>query len=207
VSASERTSRTTRGISGTVMATITVVRLARVTAISAMASRMPGMAMRPSITRMIGPSAQRTKPDTRPSTTPKKVASTATAAPTIIDTRPPHTARLNTSRPSASVPNQCSAEGVCMRASGSMSCGSCVAIHGAAMDSTATATSSSAPTISVGCLRSPAPARRHERGVVGVSAAGGNRVVFKGSTVDMELGFFSTGCADRTGGSSGRSAG
>ena len=93
-----------RGISGTVMATMTVTRLARVTAISAMASRMPGMAIRPSITRITGPSARRTKPATRPSSTPASVASTATAMPTIIETRPPQTARLKTSRPSASVP-------------------------------------------------------------------------------------------------------
>ena len=104
VSASERTSRATRGISGMVMATITVVRLACVTAISAIASRMPGMAIRPSITRMMGPSVQRTKPAVRPSSTPATVASTATEIPTISETRPPQTARLNTSRPSASVP-------------------------------------------------------------------------------------------------------
>ena len=94
VSASERTRRTTRGISGTVIATMTVVRLGRVTAIRAIASRMPGIAIIPSITRITGPSARRTKPATMPSSTPKTVASTATVLPTISKMRPPRRARL-----------------------------------------------------------------------------------------------------------------
>ena len=63
-------------------------RLARVTAISAIASRMPGIAIRPSITRMT-PVGARTKPATRPMTTPSTVASTATDGPTTSETRPP----------------------------------------------------------------------------------------------------------------------
>src|ERR1019366_3517284 len=111
VSASERTRRTTRGTSGTVIATITVKRLARVSDISAIARRMPGIAMRPSITRITRPSAQRTKPAVRPRTTPIAVESSATLRPTASETLPPNTARLYTSRPSASVPKWCSAEG------------------------------------------------------------------------------------------------
>jgi hypothetical protein len=56
----ERTRRTTRGISGMPMAMITVVSDAPDSEMSAMASRMPGIAIRPSMTRMITSSRART---------------------------------------------------------------------------------------------------------------------------------------------------
>ena len=101
-----RISRTTRGTSVTVMATITFSRLALVSAIRAMASSTPGIDISPSMMRMMMPSSQRTKPVTRPMARPISVASTATDRPTVSDTRAPYTTRLYTSRPSMSVPNQ-----------------------------------------------------------------------------------------------------
>ena len=59
VSTSARTSRVTRGISGIAIATMTVARLARHSATTAIAMRIAGIAMMPSITRMSSPSAQR----------------------------------------------------------------------------------------------------------------------------------------------------
>ena len=59
VSTSERTSRVTRGISGIAIATMTVSRLAFHSATSAIASRIAGIAIRPSITRISGPSSRR----------------------------------------------------------------------------------------------------------------------------------------------------
>ena len=54
-----RTTRTTRGISGTISAAMTVSTLARTRAIKARASRMDGIAMRPSTTRMTTVSSAR----------------------------------------------------------------------------------------------------------------------------------------------------
>ncbi len=59
-STSARTRRVTRGISGIAIATITVGRLARHSATTAMAIRIAGIAMMPSMTRISGPSSQRT---------------------------------------------------------------------------------------------------------------------------------------------------
>jgi hypothetical protein len=50
----------TRGISVMAMAAITVPMPARQSATSVMASRMAGIAISPSITRISGPSSQRT---------------------------------------------------------------------------------------------------------------------------------------------------
>ena len=75
------------------MAVTTLPTLPRVSAISAMASRIGGMDMRPSITRIMTLSAQRTKPDTRPITMPITDASNATEKPTISDTRAPYSTR------------------------------------------------------------------------------------------------------------------
>ena len=52
VSTRARTRRTTRGTSGMVRAMMTFCTLAFISAIRAMASRMAGMAMRPSMMRM-----------------------------------------------------------------------------------------------------------------------------------------------------------
>ena len=70
-----------------VTAVMTLPMLPRVSAISAMASRIGGMLISPSITRMMLPSSQRTNPDTRPMKVPMAVASAATAKPTVRDTR------------------------------------------------------------------------------------------------------------------------
>ena len=72
-----------------VMAMMTFCTEARVSAIMAMASRMGGMDMSPSMIRMTMPSAQRTKPETRPMVSPITEESAATAKPTSSDTRAP----------------------------------------------------------------------------------------------------------------------
>lgn len=59
VSTSDRTSRVTRGISGIAIAITTVSRLPRHIATSAMAIRIAGIAITPSITRIRMPSSQR----------------------------------------------------------------------------------------------------------------------------------------------------
>ena len=59
VRTSERTSRVTRGISGIAIATTTVSRLPRHIATRAMAIRIAGIAITPSITRISGPSSRR----------------------------------------------------------------------------------------------------------------------------------------------------
>ena len=82
-------SRTTRGTSVMVMARMTFSRLALVSAISAMASRTPGIDISPSMTRMTMPSSQRTKPVTRPMASPIRVANRATDRPTVSETRAP----------------------------------------------------------------------------------------------------------------------
>ena len=66
MSTTERTRRTTRGTSGTVMAMMTVSWLAPDRDTSAMASRMPGIAISPSMIRITIPSSQRIKPATTP---------------------------------------------------------------------------------------------------------------------------------------------
>ena len=92
-STTPRTRRETRGISAMVMAVITLPTLPRVSAMSAIARRMGGMDISPSITRMITLSAQRTKPDTRPMAVPAMVARIATPKPTSSETRAPNKVR------------------------------------------------------------------------------------------------------------------
>ena len=55
----ERTRRTTRGTSGTMIATITLIRPARNSETSAIASRIAGIAISPSIRRITIASTQR----------------------------------------------------------------------------------------------------------------------------------------------------
>ena len=71
------------------MAMMTFCTEARVSAISAMASRIGGIDIRPSIMRMITASSPRTKPATRPMNVPRAEANKATAKPTSSDTRAP----------------------------------------------------------------------------------------------------------------------
>ena len=75
------------------IAVITFPTLPRVNAISAIASRIGGIDISPSITRMISPSAQRTNPDTSPIAIPTALARNATANPTSSDTRAPKNTR------------------------------------------------------------------------------------------------------------------
>ena len=63
--------------------------LPRVSAIRVTASRIGGIDIIPSITRMISPSAHRTKPEHRPIASPMIDASKATENPTANDTRVP----------------------------------------------------------------------------------------------------------------------
>ena len=72
-----------------VMAMMTFCTEARVSAISAIASRIGGIDISPSITRMMTASSQRTKPEIRPMNVPMTEASSATEKPTISDTREP----------------------------------------------------------------------------------------------------------------------
>ena len=72
-----------------VIAMMTLPTLPRVSAISAMASRIGGIDISPSMTRMTMPSAHRTKPETRPMASPASEASSATEKPTASETRAP----------------------------------------------------------------------------------------------------------------------
>ena len=72
---------------------MTLPTLPRVNAINAMASRIGGIDINPSMMRMTMPSAHRTKPETRPMARPASVASSATERPTVSDTRVPYTTR------------------------------------------------------------------------------------------------------------------
>ena len=62
---------------------------ARVSAIRAMASRMPGIDINPSMTRMTTASTERVNPATSPSVVPRTEARIATENPTISETRDP----------------------------------------------------------------------------------------------------------------------
>ena len=64
-----------------------------------------------SIRRATGVSSRLKKPATSPSVTPISDDTITTAKPTSRDTRPAKMARLSTSRPNSSVPNQWAALG------------------------------------------------------------------------------------------------
>ena len=72
-----------------VMATSTVIRLAPDSDTTAMASRMLGIAIRPSITRIITASTHLKKPETRPITSPMPTLNTAAPRPISSEIRPP----------------------------------------------------------------------------------------------------------------------
>ena len=63
--------------------------VARVSAISATASRIGGIDISPSMNRIRMPSAHRTKPETRPMARPASEANMATDRPTVSETRAP----------------------------------------------------------------------------------------------------------------------
>ena len=69
-----RTSRITRGISGITSAMMTLRTLPRISAIRASASRMAGMAIRPSITRIITVSSRAVEADDQPQRGPERQA-------------------------------------------------------------------------------------------------------------------------------------
>ena len=81
------------------MATITVATLALVSDISAIASRMAGIDISPSLMRMTMGSSQRIAPPSMPTTVPISTDSAATVTPICIETRPPWMVRLKVSRP------------------------------------------------------------------------------------------------------------
>ena len=72
-----------------VIAIITVATLAPDSDTTAIASRMLGIAIRPSITRIMMASTQRKKPETRPITSPIAIEMTAAPTPTSNEIRPP----------------------------------------------------------------------------------------------------------------------
>jgi hypothetical protein len=68
---------------------ITLRTLARISAMSARASRIAGIAITPSMTRIMTVSSRRWKPITRPIAAPRARLSRETAAPTASETRAP----------------------------------------------------------------------------------------------------------------------
>jgi len=71
------------------MAMTTVAMLARISVISATASRMPGIAIIPSMMRMMMRSATRLKPAMVPMPSPTSAEKSATETPTSSETRAP----------------------------------------------------------------------------------------------------------------------
>ncbi len=76
-----------------VIARMTLPTLPRVSAISAIASRIGGIDIRPSMKRIRMPSAQRMKPETMPMARPAIEANIATDRPTVSETRAPKSTR------------------------------------------------------------------------------------------------------------------
>ena len=105
--------------------------LALVKAINAIASKIDGIDIRPSMMRITMGSNHLTNPVTKPMAMPITVLKIATATPTVRETRAPYMTRLYTSRPNASVPNQLSQLGGFKRLRGVTACGSTVAKYGA----------------------------------------------------------------------------
>ena len=104
------------------MAMIALTMPAPNTAVSMMAERMAGKASEKSVRRMMASSTQprraaASRPRAVPTTRPMPTAIT----PTRIDARAPTSSSEATSRPKASVPSQCRAEGDCILAAMSIS--------------------------------------------------------------------------------------
>ncbi|MCY1556060.1 hypothetical protein D9M68_927750 [compost metagenome] len=95
----ERTRRTTRGISGMVMATITEPIEGPFNATSAIAIRIDGIAIKASIMRMMIASAVRKKPAINPINTPTPIEAAAANNPISSEMRPPRIMREKRSRP------------------------------------------------------------------------------------------------------------
>ncbi len=89
VSTIPRTRRATRGTSATVIAKITFSRLARFSAIKAIAIRIAGIDISPSMMRITTASTHRFNPVTRPIASPNAIENSATLMPTVNETRAP----------------------------------------------------------------------------------------------------------------------
>ncbi len=113
------------------IASMALNRLGPSAAASAMVSTREGMESIMSITRIIMASPRPpSTPDKQPSSEPIPPAMATTASPAAMDCWLPTSTRLNRSRPTSSVPNQCCADGACKRAVRSSAFGSCGTIHG-----------------------------------------------------------------------------
>ena len=132
------------------IAVTTLPTLPRVNAISAMASRMGGIDINPSITRITTVSSTRMKPDINPMVMPTADAMAATENPTMSDTRAPYSTREYRSRPSMSVPNQYCSLGKRVRLAGASAVGSTVPSQGAKMAMLMMIATSNPPTAMVG---------------------------------------------------------
>src|SRR5215813_10805234 len=138
--------RTTRANCGTrkmALATITLARPVPRAAMMARARKMPGKAIMMSTSRMITMSGQRpTYPAHTPNAVPTRRARPTAAIWIWSEIRAPYRTRESTSRPSSSVPSQCSALGPCSRSTTRPRRGSYGASRGAS-----TASSTKRPTI------------------------------------------------------------
>lgn len=105
--ATDAVSRAYQGHQVIAIATITVVTLGWSTTASASDSSSAGKARKTSVTRMITSRAQPPAyPATTPSATPATPLTASTATAMNSEVRAPNRTRLNTSRPTWSVPNQ-----------------------------------------------------------------------------------------------------
>src|SRR5208283_4969761 len=84
---------------------------------------------------------------------PSRSDPATTLLPTKREIRAPQIRRERMSRPSSSVPHQCSAEGDCRRFGKSMCAGSCGAIQGAKIAEKAKMATSTTPTAAKGLWR------------------------------------------------------
>ncbi|CAH0326539.1 hypothetical protein SRABI106_04690 [Rahnella aquatilis] len=115
----------------TAIASMALNKLGPSAAASAMVNTSDGTDSMMSIQRIISASTTPpTTPEKQPSNEPVVPAMITTASPAATDCWLPISTRLNRSRPTSSVPNQCSAEGACKRSVRLMAFGSCGTSHG-----------------------------------------------------------------------------
>ena len=91
--------RAMRGISAMLIATTTFWTLEPNSDIRAIARRMPGIAMMPSINRMMRLSTRRKNPASRPNRSPTVVVTAATRMPTVSEIRVPLSVRDSVDAP------------------------------------------------------------------------------------------------------------
>ena len=145
-----------------VIAMITLPTLPRVSAISAMASRIGGIDISPSITRMTMPSAQRTKPETRPIDEPdERGEDRDREADDERHARAVEHARIDVAARACRCRTSTSAEGSRVRRAGASAVGSTVPRQGANTAISSISSSSAPPTAIVGWRRTkPTKPRR-----------------------------------------------